>query len=200
MPGRLTPDEVTLCEIICSCKVDPAPNIRPSDCVTRKVRALDAASGGRSKLKAEVPYDMSQSPPAPVMSKKEPNRPSRGKHPEGCKVPDITVVKDVDKVPTQDNIEKIIEIKYPPDKLSKEQRDEYNKIAGNAPFEVFGPERCGCPDEKKRREVAVEDVATVAALTVLLIALLLARQSGQAERTLDKLAPLLRRLIPALSP
>src|SRR5690606_3240236 len=75
-----TPEEQTICGLICLCNANASPHRRPSDCLTARIRALDAASGSTSRLKAEVPYDMSKDPPAPVMSRNEPERPSGRKH------------------------------------------------------------------------------------------------------------------------
>ena len=167
---------------ICQCQDDPSPHVRPSDCVTARVRAMEDASGQKSKIRAEVPYDVSKDPPAPIMSKNDPRRATRGK-PKDSQVPDIVVVEDENKPATQDNLEEVIEIKYPPDKLSDQQRDQYRRIAGNAPFEVFGPERCRCPGPtKKPKPVANEEIIAAAALTLLLLALLMARQGPAASR------------------
>jgi type VI secretion system secreted protein VgrG len=209
--GPLTPDEATLCGLICLCNADPAPHKRPSDCLTSRLRALDAASGGTSRLKAEVPYDMSKDPPAPVMSRKEPERPSTGKHPKGSRAPDVVIVKDPSKPPTQDNIEEVIEVKFPTDRFRGNQGADYKRIAGAAPFETFGPERCGCQDPERRQEqeATAEDVVVVALLAALVIILLIddLAPGGQADdaavppliaRILSRLAPLLRAPAPVL--
>jgi type VI secretion system secreted protein VgrG len=208
--GPLTPDEATLCGVICLCNADPAPHTRPSDCLTSRLRALDAASGGTSRLKAEVPYDMTQDPPAPIMSKNEPWRPTRGK-PKGSRVPDVVVVKDPSKPPTRDNIEKVIEVKFPGDDFGEGQEEAYKDIAGPDRFAMFDPERCGCPEKKRKqkREVTAEDVAVVALLTLLMVALLLddAAPGGQLDdaaipqvikQILSRLAPLLRGPVPVI--
>jgi type VI secretion system secreted protein VgrG len=202
--GPGTPDEVTLCGFICMCNDNPAPQKRPSGCLTARLRALDAASGGTSRLKAEVPYDMSKTPPAPIMSRKEPWRPSTGK-PKGSRVPDVIVVKDPSRPPTQDNIEKVIEVKFPGDDFSDEQIRDYDIISGGAPFDEFTPEVCGCPDRKRKREqeVTAEDVAVVVALALLVAILVLDDEvpGGQiddaeipplVEQIMSRLAPLLR--------
>jgi type VI secretion system secreted protein VgrG len=204
--GPLTPDEATLCGVICLCNADPAPHTRPSDCLTSRLRALDAASGGTSRLKAEVPYDMNQHPPAPIMSKNEPWRPTRGK-PKGSRVLDVVIVKDPSKPPTRDNLEEVIEVKFPGDHFSEGQADDYERIADGAPFEKFDPERCGCPGRRRRREVT--DVAALALLTLFVIVLILddAAPGGQADdaalppaiaRILSRLAPLLRGPAPVI--
>ena len=201
----LTPEEVTVCGLICLCDADPLPQKRPSDCLTARIRALDAASGNTSRIKAEVTYDMSKTPPAPIMSRKEPWRPSMGKHPKGSRAPDVVVVKDPSKPPTQDNIERVIEVKFPMDRFRVDQAEDYKDIAGSAPFEVFGPKRCGCPDRKQEQlqQVTAEDVAEAALLALLVVVLILddTLPGGQIDdaaippviaRILSRLAPLLR--------
>jgi type VI secretion system secreted protein VgrG len=132
----------------------------------------DAAMGGQSKMKAEVPYDMSQNPPVPIMSRNEPSRPTRGS-PRGSKIPDIIVVKDPTKPPTHDNIERIIEVKFGKDKLSPEQRQKYQRIGGTVPVEVWTPETCGCGDgEKERERVPVEEIVVVGIALLLLFLIL----------------------------
>ena len=210
--GPLTPDEVAVCGLICVCKADPAPQKRPQDCVTARLRALEDASGQTTTIKAEVPYDMSQKPPAPIMSKKDPRRATRGK-PKDSRVPDVVVVKDGTKPPTQDNIKEVIEIKFPPDKLSRDQADSYKEIAGRNRFRVIGPDECGCPDPKKppRPQLTDEEVKEVVILTVLILAMILddLLPGGQADdpllppalaRLFSRLTPLLRGMGPLVGP
>jgi type VI secretion system secreted protein VgrG len=172
--------------------------------VTQHIRALEDASAHTSPLKAEVPYDMSKRPPEPIMSKNDPRRATRSS-PKGSRIPDVVVVKDGTKPPTRDNIKEVIEIKFPPDELEDEQRKAYTAIAGKATFKELGPNQCGCPREKKPQppEITAGDVAEVAALTLLVVALALddAVPGGQADdvaippavaRILGKLVPLLR--------
>ncbi|WP_437946576.1 type VI secretion system tip protein TssI/VgrG [Sorangium sp. So ce296] len=198
--GPLTPEEGAVCGFICRCKEE---RLR-QQCVTRHIRALEDASAHSSPLKAEVPYDMSKDPPEPIMSKNDPRRATRSS-PKGSRIPDVVVVKDGTKPPTQDNIKEVIEVKFPPDKLKDLQRADYVVIAGRAPFVELGPERCGCPPQNKPQpqEITTGDVAEVAALSLLVLALVLddAVPGGQADdvaippavaRILSKLAPLLR--------
>ncbi|WP_437838429.1 type VI secretion system tip protein TssI/VgrG [Sorangium sp. So ce1153] len=199
--GPLTPEEGAVCGFICRCKDEQYRQ----QCVTRHIRMLEDASAQTSSLKAEVPYDMTKRPPEPIMSKNDPRRATRSS-PKGSRIPDVVVVKDGTKPPTQDNIKEVIEIKFPPDELKREQEVAYETIAGKAPFEVLGPDRCGCPRQKPQpqpQEITAGDVAEVAALTLLVVALVLddVVPGGQADdvaippavaRILGKLAPLLR--------
>jgi type VI secretion system secreted protein VgrG len=115
--------------------------------VAERLWAQDRALGNQSKIKAEVPYDMSQVPPAPIMSRNDPTRPTHSR-PGGSKIPDVVLVNDPTRPPTQDNIRKIIEMKFDNDRVDRDQLDEFEKIAGNAPVEVWTPETCGCGKEE----------------------------------------------------
>ncbi len=207
-----TPEEVILCGNICVCAANPAPFVRPSDCLTARMRALEEASGHTSKIKVEVPYDMSTDPPTPIMSKNDPRRATRGR-PADSQIPDFTITKDGTRRATQDNIEKIIEVKIPPDRWRPGQREAYQKIAGTAPVEELNPQRCGCPkrepEPRPQPQVTLADAAEMALLTVFVIVAILndALPGGQIDdvaippaiaRILSRLAPLLRGPAPAV--
>jgi type VI secretion system secreted protein VgrG len=87
------------------------------------------------------------------MSRNDPTRPTHSK-PAGSKAPDVVLVIDPTRPPTQDNIKKVIEMKFPGDKTSQEQMVDYTEIAGGAPVEVWTLERCGCgKDEPEPKPV-----------------------------------------------
>jgi len=199
-PGRGAPlneDERFLCTLLCQCIDTPLPQ----RCVEQKLRALDQSSGGLSPYKPEVPYDMSKRPPAPIMSKNEPWRPTRSR-PAGSKIPDVVVLKDPTKPPTQDNIKEVVEMKFE-DPLPREQLDNYRIIAGDADVRVLDPVDCGCPERKEEAEpepmTAEEEAAEALLLTVFVIAMVLddALPGGQADDVL--IAPALARLAPTLT-
>ncbi|XYH93890.1 VRR-NUC domain-containing protein [Sorangium sp. So ce1128] len=214
-PGVDT-EQAVICDAICFCKdvragMSGRGGTRPSDCVTKRLRAYDKALGGQSTIKAEVPYDMSQSPPAPIMSKKDNRRPTQSK-PGGSKVPDVVILKDPTRPPTQDNLKKVVEIKFPPDELKRGQARDYRRIAGSAPFEVWTPETCGCGESEQEKapipdSVETKDIVEAAALAVIVLVLILDDAvGGQADdvlippalaRLAQKLAPL---LVPLLGP
>jgi type VI secretion system secreted protein VgrG len=133
----------------------------------------------QSTIKAQTPYDMSKKPPAPIMSRNNPRRPTRGV-PRGSRITDVVIVKDGTKPPTQDNIKRVIEVKFPPTPpMSREQKKAYDKIAGPAarPVEEWTPNTCGCEGKKKRVPVPApgraEDAAAIAILMLLILALIL---------------------------
>lgn len=128
-------EHATICMAICSCETQW--------CVSKKLWALDAACNFKSTIKAEVPYDMSTSPPQPYMSKTNPQRATR-RRPADSRIPDVVITKDGSKPPTQDNIAEVVEIKYPGDSWKPGQERAYQRIAGTAPLTQMGPEECGC--------------------------------------------------------
>src|SRR5262249_31653200 len=144
-----------ICDAMCSCKDSTTAlgNRNPDGCTRTRLWAYDRALGNKSTIKAQVPYDMSQIPPVPVMSRNDPSRP-KTKPDKGTSAPDVVLVKDPNRPPTQDNIKKVIEIKFPGDSEDEVQNTKYKTIAGGAPYEVWTLEDCGCP-EKKRDPIRV---------------------------------------------
>jgi type VI secretion system secreted protein VgrG len=145
-------EQAIICGAMCACKNvrvgKKGKGMNRQNCVARQLWMLDRR-GHRSTIKAETPYDMSTQPPTPIMSRNEPDRPTRGR-PAGSKIPDVVIVKDPNKPPTQDNIKRIVEIKFPGDKVGDDQMDQYKRIAGEAPVEVWTLEDCNCPDKKRK--------------------------------------------------
>ena len=148
-------DKKVLCTAICKCKSTPGVGKDGRSlkqvCVSAQLRALDASLQHRSPYKPEINYDMTKNPPEPIMDstietkghdwlpgwlKKwwpedpahPPFEPGRGM----VKRPDVIIVKDPTKPPTQDNIKKVVEIKFPPDTVSRDQEADYRRIAGDA--------------------------------------------------------------------
>jgi hypothetical protein len=63
--------------------------------------------------------------------------------------PDVVIVKNPTKPPTQDNLRHVVEIKFPPDKYSEQQQADYATIAGDdAGLITLGPNECGCKEKK----------------------------------------------------
>ena len=150
---------------------------------------MDAACGFTSRIKAEVPYDMTRTPPAPYMSKNNPKRPTKSR-PKDSRIPDVVIVKDGSLPPTQGNIVEIVEIKFPPDDWMPGQQQAYEEIAGDAPVTQLGPDECGCPnvkvpvpvpvpetkkqENKEKSEVSGKEVAVALAALAVVAGLLLA--------------------------
>lgn len=151
-PGSEIP---VLCSIICKCDANPPIGVDgqrlPQLCVKRALWGMDDAMGNHSRLKGEVPYDMSQQPPAPYMSRNNPNRATR-RAVKGSSIPDVVVAKDGCKPPVQSNISAVYEIKFPPDYDSRNKEADYRRIAGTAPFGFLSPDEPPCECNKKQPE------------------------------------------------
>jgi type VI secretion system secreted protein VgrG len=176
---------------------------------------MDRLAGGLSPYKPEVRYDMSKTPPEPIMSRNDPSRPTTG-NPKGNKHPDVTVLHDPSRPLSRNNIKEIVEMKFGADPLSDDQMRQYERIAGGVRFRVLSPDECGCPERAQEpapepEPVTVADVVEVAALSLALLWMLLndAAPGGQVDDVLipaaiRRLAPtvarLLARLLPRLPP
>lgn len=93
---------------------------------------------------------MSTQPPAPYMATTNPPQPAKVT-PKGSRIPDVVIVKNVNLPPTQDNIQQIYEIKFPPDDWTEGQKADYGLIAGDAPVDKIGPDDCGCGSPPKEQ-------------------------------------------------
>ncbi|MFS8069296.1 MAG: VRR-NUC domain-containing protein, partial [Byssovorax sp.] len=158
MPGA-DPEKPVICDAMCFCKdVRNLPEgnrgttgRNRQQCVADRLWEYDRGLANQSTIKAEVPYDMSLDPPAPFMDPTNPMRPLHSR-PIGSKIPDVVLVKDPTRPPTQDNIRKIIEMKFDNDKRPRDQIDAFREIAGpGTPVEVWTPETCGCGEKKLER-------------------------------------------------
>jgi type VI secretion system secreted protein VgrG len=158
-PIGLDPEKPVICDAMCACK--DARNLpdgsrgtagpNRQQCVADRLWAYDRAMGNQSTIKAEVPYDMSLDPPAPIMSDNDPNRPTHSR-PAGSKIPDVVLVNDPRMPPVQGNIRKIIEMKFDDDKRPESQLKDFERIAGpGTPVETWTPNDCGCGKEEPER-------------------------------------------------
>ncbi|CDG81629.1 VRR-NUC domain protein [Janthinobacterium agaricidamnosum NBRC 102515 = DSM 9628] len=197
-------DQKVLCSAICKCKDTPGigkdgRSLKQS-CVSTRLKGLDQALKHHSIYKPEINYDMTQQPPAPIMDSTLetkghdwlpgwiqkwwdiPDRQSGPRPPfkarEGMvRRPDVVIVNDPAKPPTQDNIKQVVEIKFPPDTATGDQLTDYARIAGgDSKLVVVGPSDCDCgqpdPDHPK---IPVEQLGPAAAAAALLYMLLAKR-------------------------
>jgi type VI secretion system secreted protein VgrG len=185
-PG-MDPEKPILCDAMCLCKTArDVPNAGPGpvkrgttgrnrqQCVADRLWAYDRALSNQSTIKAEVPYDMSQAPPVPIMSRNDPTRPTHSR-PAGSKIPDVVLVNDPTKPPTQNNIRKIIEMKFDGDPPDPAQLLTLQTIAGQSPVEVWTPATCGCgPEEPEPKPMPVPDPALSLAVVLALLVVLMA--------------------------
>jgi type VI secretion system secreted protein VgrG len=201
------PERAIICRAICGCDNAHNGTQRVSQwCVTLALWEYDKAHSNQSTIKAEVPYDMSKDPPAPIMSKNDPTR-SKHKKDAGTEAPDVLVVYDGTKPPTQDNIKKVYEIKFGNDRLDDTKRKAYEKIAGDAKFEVLTPENCGCENgdiERLPEPITAKEAAVLVLLLLAFIAAVLDGVPGDEVVVGGGLArqlyPLLARLLSRFRP
>lgn len=197
-------DKKVLCSAICKCKDTPGTgkdgrSLKQS-CVSGRLRGLDKVLEHRSPYKPEINYDMTKQPPAPIMDSSaettghdwlpgwirkywdRPDEQGNQRPPfeagEGMiRRPDVVIVNDPAKPPTQDNIKQVVEIKFPPDRIDGPQEDAYIQIAGDrSKLVVMGPEDCDCdrpdPDPPK---IPVEQLGPAAGVAGILYMLLTKR-------------------------
>lgn len=182
-------DKKMLCSAMCQC--DKQPNLGKDGqqlkqmCVSSRLKALDLALDHRSSLKQELNFDMTQKPPAPITDSavdtkghdylpgwikkywgSKPEHPPQYKPGVGLiRRPDVVIVKDPTEPPTQDNIKQIVEMKFPPDTLAREQQEAYVRIAGDeSRLAKLEPGDCDCSDEEpKGASMPAKELAAAAA-------------------------------------
>ena len=181
-------ERAVLCEVICFC--DKNPVITPlgrsgkQQCVDNTLMAMDTPAGA-STIKSQMPYKMTTVPPSPITSGS--NDLARSSWWVGramreitgfaggqgmVRIPDVVVVADPSRPPTQDNITSLVEIKFKGDYPRPGQLEDYEKIAPGR-VSVLGPEECGC-DEPEPEPIRIPelDPVDVLILTGLLAALI----------------------------
>lgn len=183
-------DKKVLCSTMCKCHALPGigadgRSLR-QECVASRLKSLDYTLQHRSPYKSEFTYDMTKRPPEPFIDAKvptkgrnlwpgwtqtlwpkDPTRPAPYKPGRGyTRRPDIVIVKDPAKPPTQDNIKQVVEMKFPGDAYRPRQREDYVIIAGDETKMVpLKLEECDCnkPDPNPPK-VPVEQLGAAAAI------------------------------------
>ena len=180
-PGS-DPEKPVICDAMCFCKsvrnlpggVRGTKGPNRQQCVADRLWAYDDMMNNQSTIKAEVPYDMSFDPPAPIMETNGPSRPIRDR-PAGSKIPDVVLLRDPTLSPVQGNIRKIIEMKFDGDKRPIGQVNDFGRITGDAALvETWTTADCGCGKEEPEREPIphpLPDPAPHHDIEVLLLAL-----------------------------
>ncbi|MDC4663990.1 VRR-NUC domain-containing protein (plasmid) [Acinetobacter baumannii] len=164
-------DKEVICKAICYCNTTPnkgkAGHNQYQSCVSERLKELDRFMGHQSPYKPEVNYDMHKSPPEPIMDKgiltkahdylpgwirkyweKDKGYPYEAG--EGMvRRPDVIIVKDPTKPPTQDNIKQVVEIKFGNDVFSERQKKDYATIAGSEhKVKQLDADECDCGSSK----------------------------------------------------
>jgi len=175
-------DKVVICKAICYCNTTPNKgktnqNLHQS-CVSERLKELDRFLNHQSPYKPEVNYDMHKNPPEPIMDKgsltkahdylpgwikkyweKDKGYPYEAG--EGMvRRPDVVIVKDPTKPPTQDNIKHIVEIKFGTDEFGSRQKKDYATIAGSEhQVKQLDAEECDCGNSKDGNATEVSTAA-----------------------------------------
>jgi hypothetical protein len=182
-------DKKVLCSAMCQCQTQPNIGVDgrrlKQECVSGRLKALDATLQHTSPYKAEFTYDMTKRPPEPFLDKEVdtkartlwpgwtntlwPKDPSRPPYKAGCgytRRPDVVIVKDPMKPPTQDNIKQVVEMKFPDDEYRPRQREDYIVIAGDESKMVpLEHKDCDCNQrEPDKSKVPVEQLGPAAAI------------------------------------
>lgn len=193
------PDKAAICPVVCKCNKAPDVGVDGRSlkqaCVSKALSAVDKAADHKSWYKPEVNYDMTKSPPAPIMSSsnetkghewlpgwiskrwdQDPDHPPFLAGEGMIRRPDVIIVRDPSKPPAQDNIKQVVEIKFPPDEMGDRQRKAYERIAGDSNKVVeIGPDDCDCSsgnnEQNGNSTVPSPDAKTMGAGMLLMMAL-----------------------------
>ena len=183
-------DKKVVCSAVCKCQKMPGIGADgrslKQECVSSRLKGLDIALAHRSPYKAEFTYDMTKHPPIPFLDKevdtksrtlwpgwtktlwpKDPSRPVPYVPGKGyTRRPDVVIVKDPMKPPTQDNIKQVVEIKFPGDPYRPGQQEDYITIAGDTNKMVpLDTDECDCHQaEPDLPEIPVEQLGQAAAV------------------------------------
>lgn len=195
---RLAPhDKQVLCSAMCFCQSTPNQAVNGKSlkqtCVAQRLGELNEILQGQSPYRPEVSYDMTKNPPAPILNSQDgisghswlpgwirkywdadPEHPPFEPGTGMIRRPDVVIVNNPSGPPTQDNIKQVVEMKFPPDVVRKEQVDDYGVIAGSRrKVVVMEPEDCDCSNpEPAGSTVPVEELGWAAGIAAALIFLL----------------------------
>jgi len=143
-----------LCDMMCE---EKGPG-RKQDRIAARLWAMDDAAGGRSTMKAEVPYNPLTR--EPYMSNNEPWRSTRwyARFP-GHRRPDVIITDG--NPPTFDNIRTVVEMKFDDGDTvqSRKQIKAYEEIFGEEKVAVLEEgQTCICEEDDGEREPVSEPV------------------------------------------
>jgi type VI secretion system secreted protein VgrG len=148
--------EEIVCPHLCQCneladeKAAEGGRRAAQTCLSKRLKDYDRALGFKSTIKAEVPFDMNEKPPAPYMSKNEPMR-ATGRRPAGSQIPDFIEVWDGSLPARGENIRRIVEVKFGKQRLQDNQVEIYPDIAPGVPYQVWGTDwPCYCKDRRRK--------------------------------------------------
>ncbi|RKH19235.1 DUF4150 domain-containing protein [Corallococcus praedator] len=193
--GLSPTDKQVLCELMCHCnkvgnfKTGKDGRALKQQCVSTLLQGIDDSVGNKSRYKPEISYDMRSTPPKPIM---DGNRGLRGHawvpgwmkkngvpaNAGMVRRPDVVIVKNGSSPPLQNNIQHVVEMKFPGDTPTLEQRRAYERIAGDrSKLTILKLEDCNCRKDKQPQEqpepVSAPNWWEVTLLSLALVALVL---------------------------
>ena len=156
-------DDELLCAVVCCCEASPSVSATGrngmQECMKQTLRKADSELNWKSRYKAEIAYNMEATPrPVPFMHRDPKNKDSLTTEPSRhwqtrakediesfkggqgqVRIPDVVIVNDPSRPPDAVNIDRVVELKFEGDRLSKEQEEDYTDIAGRrSRFTVMG--------------------------------------------------------------
>lgn len=162
-------DDKAMCQVMCCCKsASSGGRAARQECVKQTLDAADDICNGQSRYKAEISYNMKTNPPEPFMHRDASgnNTTRRSDYWQGrarseiedyqqgvgdVRRPDVVIVNDPKKPPTQDNITRVVEMKFKGDGEGVGQYAAYERIAGSPmKFDPITEESCKCGEDGKR--------------------------------------------------
>lgn len=166
-------DDKLLCEVMCCCTKNPSMSRKgrnqKQQCVDDTLYEADRSLGYQSRYKSEVSYDMTEEKPVPFMHRESgQNTTQRSTHWQTrakneideyksgkglVRRPDVVIVKNPQKPPYQENIERVIEMKFLGDDFGYEQRVAYQDIAGaKNKLSLIDEKGCNCSSDDQHRQ------------------------------------------------
>ena len=149
---RKAADDALICKMCCCCLNTPDLGVTEQrlmqNCMDKVFKSADKLLGFNSRYKSEISYDMTQSPPSPMMHRVEGEDTTEASHSwmgrafreiedyvrgKGMvRRPDLVIVDDPCVPPTQNNIERVVEIKFRNDNRRRDQDKAYKRISGDS--------------------------------------------------------------------
>ena len=177
---RKAADDALICKLCCCCLNTPDIGVSEQrlmqNCMDKVFKSADKLLGFNSRYKSEISYDMTQSPPSPMMHRVEGEDTTEASHSwmgrafreiedyirgKGMvRRPDLVIVDNPCVPPTQNNIERVVEIKFRNDKRSVQQDAAYSEIVGNPKkYDIFrigipptrGEKGCDCQQQPQQQ-------------------------------------------------
>lgn len=176
-----------ICSVVCFCDKNPIKSSSGKSDLKEECVKITLLSGNDaleisgdndlqnlSTIKPEIPYNMTTSPPTPLLHRaddgnlKPTERLGKRMLQEGLKaavrnngiyevrIPDVIVVNDLSKPLVAGNLKAVVEIKFNNQSRNQYQISDYEEIAGDPNRVVeLDPKKCGCADQPKREPVRV---------------------------------------------